>query len=647
MKNKQICLEEGIFNYLKMENTGALLVTGSWGCGKSYYFENTLFGKLKQKEFKPIRVSLFGMCSLNDLVNDIAIEFVMQSSKTNCKKSIASIGLNLIKHMKEIPYVKDYIDLKGFIGNTKVLYRLIPEKAVICLDDFERAIEKFEINDLLGAINDLVENNHFKVIVIANKEYIDQKQEVYDKSGKEKHEIFYEKVIEKTLHFVPDIIEVFKMLVARKDGESDNFEKFMLNPDITGRIDPTTEKSNRIKRQKENIRTLKFAIKHFKTIFDNYVNNEIDIKDEVVRKQLVNQWMFVYALAMESKRISLNLNDYRGLDNYSQTASFQNNYISWGDDENEEKRFNEDGTEEDCKKTDISEQFVNGYYQDKKAEYVFYPNLYRFVVGGVSLDFEEHLKYVDVATRKFNHKTNLVQKELNRWMSGYWEMSDDEATDSLKKLAEGVENGELADLMSYFNASVFLQRCCGIIGKTQDDILELFKMGLNKFSRNFELTPYIQVALTAMSLEKENTDKSVYNLIMEVIENKEKEQTNKEIKEMKHKFENDMLAFLHLFIPENGFTPIFINKAILHHLDETLLAKVLVHAKPNDVMCLSSLISLRYSTPYLHLLKEEIEFVTRLKRAVDNLKTDKTTLTSIIIHDQLLPNLEAAKKKIG
>ena len=49
-----------------------------------------------------------------------------------------------------------------------------------------------KFNDLLGAINDLVENNLFKVIVIANKEYIDQKQEVNDKSGKEKHDIFYE-----------------------------------------------------------------------------------------------------------------------------------------------------------------------------------------------------------------------------------------------------------------------------------------------------------------------------------------------------------------------------------------------------------------------------------------------------------------------
>ena len=644
MNENQIDLKNGIFNYLDMESSGALLVSGSWGCGKSYFFENTLFGKLREEGYKPIRVSLFGMCSLNDLVNDIAIEFVMQSSKTNCKKSIASIGLNLIKHVKEIPYVKDYIDLKGFIGNTKVLYRLIPEKAVICLDDLERAIEKFDINDLLGAINDLVENNHFKVIVIANMEYIDQKQN--DSEEKGKHEIFYEKVIEKTLHFIPDIKEVFNLLVAQKEGESNEFEKFMMHPDITGFIDPSAEKSNRIKRQKENIRTLKFAVNHFKTIFNGYISHGKDIHDEVIIKQLVNQWMFVYALSLESKRISLDINDYRGLDSYVQSASWKYNNISWGNDDSEDDLFETNEKDNENSKSDISERFVEWYYPNKESEYVFYPHIYRFIIGGISLDFKDHLEYVNVATRKFNYKTNPVQRELNRWMDGYWKMSEEEAADSLKKLAEGVKNGELVDLMSYFNASIFLQNCCGIIGMTQNDIMELFRIGLNKFSRNLELTPYLQVALNAMSLEKENGEGSVYNIIMEIIREKQEEQSEKDIEEMNDKFENDMQGFLRLFIPENGSTPKFINKAILHHLDENTLANVLRKATPNDVMCLYSLINLRYCDTFFAKLKEENVFITRLKQVARNFKSEKTTLASIIIHNQLLPILESTETKM-
>ena len=647
MKNFQKDLEEGIFNYLRMENNGALLVSGPWGCGKSYFFENKLFGKLKKEGFKPIRVSLFGMGSLNDLINDIASEFANNFYDKKSKKAIISCADNIVKSVKEIPFISNYIDLKGLLKNTKIIYKLIPENAVICLDDLERAIEKFDINDLLGAINELVENNNYKVIVIANKEYIDQKQNELEESENGKHEIFYEKVIEKTLNFVPNIIEVFNLLVARKDGESDTFEKFMMNPDIMGCIDPSAEKSNRIKSQKENIRTLKFAINHFKTIFNNYITQNKDINDEVIRKQLTNQWMFVYALSLEHKRLSLALNDYRGLDSYSPTASLNNNRIGWDKDDDNEDIFEKNGNENGYKQIDISERFVEGYYKNKESEYVFYPHLYRFIVGGVNFDFKEHLDYVDIATRKFNYKTNPVQKELNKWMGGYWEMSDEEAAASLKKLAEGVRNGELADLMSYFNASIFLMNCCGIIDMTQNDILELFKEGLNKFSCRFELTPYLQVALNAMYNDHENADDSIYNLIMDVIKKKMEEQTDKDIEEMKHTFENDMLGFLHLFIPENGSTPKFINKAILQNLDDTLLNKVLRKANPSDAMCLSSLISLRYSDMFLPMLMEEKEFVTRLKQVATNVQFDKTTLTSFIIHKQLLPNLKKVEMKMN
>ena len=131
-----------------------------------------------------------------------------------------------------------------------------------------------------------------------------------------------------------------------------------------------------------------------------------------------------------------------------------------------------------------------------------------------------------------------------------------------------------------------------------------------------------------------------------MIKKKMEEQTDKDIEEMKHTFENDMLGFLHLFIPENGSTPKFINKAILQNLDDTLLNKVLRKANPSDAMCLSSLISLRYSDMFLPMLMEEKEFVTRLKRVAANVHFDKTTLTSIIIHKQILPNLEKVEMKM-
>lgn len=131
-------------------------------------------------------------------------------------------GANVLKEVKDIPVIGDYINVKGIWGEGKALYKLIPQKAVVCLDDLERAVEKFDINDLLGVINDLVENQYLKVVVIANKEYINEKQNA---NNDIKHEIFYEKVIEKTLHFEPCILDVFKTLVNLND---EKFKTFML-----------------------------------------------------------------------------------------------------------------------------------------------------------------------------------------------------------------------------------------------------------------------------------------------------------------------------------------------------------------------------------------------------------------------------------
>ena len=54
---------DNIANFLKMENTGALLIVGAWGSGKTYYLDNVVFKKLKEsdKQYHCIRVSLFGV----------------------------------------------------------------------------------------------------------------------------------------------------------------------------------------------------------------------------------------------------------------------------------------------------------------------------------------------------------------------------------------------------------------------------------------------------------------------------------------------------------------------------------------------------------------------------------------------------------
>ena len=86
-------LLQGIINYLKMESTGALMVSGDWGCGKTYHIEKVVIPALEQDGYNPVKVSLFGIESVNEIPLRIADNYkkpsmpVEETEKNDEKKS--------------------------------------------------------------------------------------------------------------------------------------------------------------------------------------------------------------------------------------------------------------------------------------------------------------------------------------------------------------------------------------------------------------------------------------------------------------------------------------------------------------------------------------------------------------------------------
>ncbi|MFC2713628.1 MAG: hypothetical protein ACFN4M_09605, partial [Segatella salivae] len=66
---------DGIRNYLSMESTGALMVSGEWGCGKTYHIEKVIIPTLRQEGWNPTKVSLFGIESVNEIPLRIAANY--------------------------------------------------------------------------------------------------------------------------------------------------------------------------------------------------------------------------------------------------------------------------------------------------------------------------------------------------------------------------------------------------------------------------------------------------------------------------------------------------------------------------------------------------------------------------------------------
>ena len=264
---------DGIRNYLSMESTGALMVSGEWGCGKTYFIEKVVMPALQQERWNPVKVSLFGIESVNEIPLRIADNYKRPESDegegTEMKKKKSWLfgwgkekaGRAVAKgaqFVSSISWLDSFVDVKTLVDkNSGLLYKLIPtEKTVIILDDIERVIDTIDVHTLLGAINGLVEQRGYKVVVIANNSYIQQKGEA--------KLVFKEKVIEKTLVYEPDVVAIFKELCG-KDYQS-QFTEFMTTSKPVEVIDPSfpSYKENKgLRVELHNIRILKFALAHF------------------------------------------------------------------------------------------------------------------------------------------------------------------------------------------------------------------------------------------------------------------------------------------------------------------------------------------------------------------------------------------------
>lgn len=227
------------------EPIGALMLTGEWGCGKSYFITHD-FAEAIKDQCIIVRVSLFGIDSvetlhtaiksawLDSLINDLDDNDIkgkiMPWVNKNMDKIFSLIGAlgdkgAAAQQVANTIGIKDICPLKPVINDRTV---------IIIFDDFERT--RLDQTDLLGCINDYCENRHFHVIVVANEQEIErtqrspQKEEskqgdsspqhifvdnLYMENSKE--EIPYreikEKAIQRTVAYTPNYEEIIHSIV--------------------------------------------------------------------------------------------------------------------------------------------------------------------------------------------------------------------------------------------------------------------------------------------------------------------------------------------------------------------------------------------------------------------------------------------------
>ena len=657
-------LLDGIENYLSMESTGALMVSGEWGCGKTYHIENVVIPALRDKGFNPVKISLFGIESVGDIPLKIAECYKPQENSEKDwkwwslkKKSQANnVAAKGGQFLSSVTWLSDYVDIKALVAKySNLLYKAIPsDKTVLFLDDIERVIDTIDIHTLLGAINELVEQHKYKVVVIANNSYIQQQ-------GEEKL-VFKEKVIEKTLVYEPDVVAIYNEICDKKHETP--FRDLMKGEIPISVIDPnflSYKEDKDLLANLRNIRILKFALSHFHIIHDackDFLDNE---DKTIADKFLFSLWASTVGIAIEYKKNRLSYKDREQFVHYVDFSA-----IDWqfdGGNKESEDLFveiaeNSDEKDKEKKREEFAYKRITHIFhrivKDHGLPEIICPQIFDFVTAGVSLNKDE------LKTTWESYKSQVLRsiekpayQLLQRFLMAQWQMSNEEMAEALVELTQFVEDGEYNDNISYVNAATFLQHLGELTPFSKEEIEEKIIKGIDKMYGN----------VTSLNiLDKTNLDvvsHEIPQISQWVIDYENKKMAEISAIKMDDKIQNvcrqfmdNLPALAERITIQYGSsdTPEFASYPILSHITKEMVFEKARILSPQDVMALLGILKSRFQqmvNPSIY--DAELPFVDNLKLAIDQRKEERQgnkQYADILIDDQLMKVINQIQKTV-
>ena len=205
-------LIEELKNYCEINNpVGALMLSGEWGCGKTYLI-NSRFIPLVKGTYAFVYVSLFGINSLESLRAEVKKKWLEKASEINLLNGAKTLKVT-DSYKKIFGIVKDSLpedwqkkgevvsSIMDFVNFMPINNRMFEKKVILVFDDLERS--NIPGADLLGCINNYCENQNFNTIIIANEEKIKEKSD-----DKLSYREIKEKIVQRVVLFVPDYDEI-------------------------------------------------------------------------------------------------------------------------------------------------------------------------------------------------------------------------------------------------------------------------------------------------------------------------------------------------------------------------------------------------------------------------------------------------------
>lgn len=375
-------------DFLEEEKTDyALLLNGAWGSGKTHYWKHKLSPIVKNRNYKPIYVSLNGISKIEDLEQALFLKLIPLVGRKENKllKNSTTIITNTINQFSKVFIKTNLSDIfKGVSINT-----LIASNYFICFDDLERC--QMSIKEVFGFINNYVEHQNLKTIILADEKNIppNNKEEGYD--------YIKEKIIGRILNFEPNLKEIFPELLQVYNEESD-FYTFILE-----RQESIINIFHRY--NINNLRVISFYLNTLYKIFPEFKGLE---------EPFINEIAFFSALITNEFKVgnleSSDYTDYKGLDNIQQHLVLLDM----------SPQYRNGQKEKTDQKKNYMERFYEKYLKNNIDDYSFYPSIYIYILTGY-LDLsmlkkeikKQHPEEISEEVRDFRQLLNYKFRELS------------------------------------------------------------------------------------------------------------------------------------------------------------------------------------------------------------------------------------------
>lgn len=223
---------------------GALVLTGGWGSGKTYFIENDLKNALKDTHVF-LRIPLYSYKTI-DLVNEeirrqwlFAVspfydslekhETEIKNGKALLESSVDAMSAvqPMVKGVKTAAAVSESV-LKALPIRNQIKTKNGMREVVLVFDDLERT--QVNMQDVMGCINNFCENKHFKVIIVTYEAKIGSMDSAVagEKNSQKAYYNLKEKTVARTICYKPDAASVIHSILENSGLFSEDYQQFLL-----------------------------------------------------------------------------------------------------------------------------------------------------------------------------------------------------------------------------------------------------------------------------------------------------------------------------------------------------------------------------------------------------------------------------------